>query len=82
LSLRASSLAGARWCSVTTKAGELPTQANGHAGRPADGHEIMCVESSVEIDAPALLEADVVRIHVQQKRGERPRVASVRGIRR
>jgi hypothetical protein len=63
-----------RWCSVTTKAGDLPTQAGFTEGR------VVCVESYMEIDRPALLETDAIRIHARQDQDGRRRVTSVESI--
>jgi hypothetical protein len=79
-SLTHSSLTGPRWCSVTTKAGELP--APRESERRVDGYVIECVESSLEIDSPALLEAEAIRINVRQQQGGRPRVTGVQRSRR
>jgi hypothetical protein len=70
----ASSLTGPRWCSVTTNAGGLPTHGVTGAVR------VECIESSVEIDSPAVREADAVRIRMERRPGERLRVTSVEAV--
>ena len=69
-------LTGPRWCSVTTTEGGLPT----HGG--SGGVLVNCIESSVEIERPTLLEAEVVRIQMEQRVGEPPRVTNVRAVQR
>jgi hypothetical protein len=56
-------------CSLATKPGELPSQ-------------VRCFESSLEIDRPEVIEADVIKVHMERKQGGKPRVTDVEGIRR
>ncbi len=72
----ASTISGPRWCSVTTKAGGLPTEGHSEAVR------VECIESSVEIEVPAVRVAEAVRIQMKQRAGERPRVISVQAVQR
>lgn len=65
---------GPRWCSVTGRAGGLPTHGSSEAVR------VECIDSAVEIETPGLLEAEVIKIHMEQKRNERPRVTSVQAV--
>ena len=81
LSLRTSPIAGSSWCSITTETGELPLA--GHQANVGDDvYKVECVESSLEIETPALIEADAIRIQVKKREDGTPVVIGVQGVRR
>jgi hypothetical protein len=81
LSLRTSPIVGASWCSITTQTGELPLA--GHQANDGDDvYKVECVESSLEIERPALIEADALRIQVKKREDGTLVVTGVQGVSR
>lgn len=74
--LEASSSHTPWWCSVTTKAGGLPTHG------ASESVNVQCLASSVDMTSPALLQAQVIRIHMERRESGRARVESVEPVQR